>query len=330
MRWVGRIGAWSVALAACGDPDPFVCTDDASCSGGVCQPTGYCSFDDPECASGQRYGAHAPAQIAGTCVDTGTAETGDTTAAPSTSATTTASTLTTSAPGTTTDSADDTESLPVTSSTGDATSMTDAPSTTSSVDASSSDDTAPPMPVCRIEEFDDEFLDDWVLVQGGPTEAFVDEDLLVVDLSGMPSSAGLDPIAFGVLEGSLEVALVEAPNQVVGTQVYLGVGTPRQSYLLMLEQSMVVLRHDMGRQGFDDLTAIEWGADVLWWRIDVAAGELTFSVSDDGIGWEVLEVVAPTFALEESQWFLRAGTWTPPPQPPGYALFERVELCTLE
>lgn len=47
-----------VALVAggCLRSTQFVCSDSAQCSGGQCQPTGFCSFADPSCESGQRYG----------------------------------------------------------------------------------------------------------------------------------------------------------------------------------------------------------------------------------------------------------------------------------
>lgn len=35
---------------------------------GFCEPNGYCSFPDEECASGRRYGQMAPAEFAGVCV----------------------------------------------------------------------------------------------------------------------------------------------------------------------------------------------------------------------------------------------------------------------
>ncbi len=35
----------------------FTCEDSTQCNGGICQPTGLCSFDAASCASGQRYGA---------------------------------------------------------------------------------------------------------------------------------------------------------------------------------------------------------------------------------------------------------------------------------
>ncbi len=36
---------------------------------GTCEPNGYCSFDDPECASGRRYGELAGGGLAGLCVN---------------------------------------------------------------------------------------------------------------------------------------------------------------------------------------------------------------------------------------------------------------------
>ncbi len=60
-------------LLSCSGSGTFVCESDEQCrtSGddGLCQPTGYCSFPDGACASGQRYGSAAPGTIAGECVD---------------------------------------------------------------------------------------------------------------------------------------------------------------------------------------------------------------------------------------------------------------------
>lgn len=63
---------------ACGLGGAFACEDDDACNdagaAGICQPSGWCSFPDGECASGQRYGEHASDDLAGECVP----ETGDT------------------------------------------------------------------------------------------------------------------------------------------------------------------------------------------------------------------------------------------------------------
>jgi alpha-tubulin suppressor-like RCC1 family protein len=52
----------------------FICSSDASCVSqgqqGRCEPVGYCSFPDPGCPLGRRFGAWAEAGLAGTCVTT--------------------------------------------------------------------------------------------------------------------------------------------------------------------------------------------------------------------------------------------------------------------
>ncbi len=83
MRRCGPIVA--LAFVACRDV-LFPCAADDECQdggqGGVCQPEGVCSFPDPDCASGQRFGAHAGG-LAGECVmPVGT----DTTGTPTTTA----------------------------------------------------------------------------------------------------------------------------------------------------------------------------------------------------------------------------------------------------
>lgn len=70
MRWCVLVVAAS--LGACTDATAFACKDDDECSTaamqGTCEPSGYCSFPADDCDSGRRYGAHAPAALAGTCV----------------------------------------------------------------------------------------------------------------------------------------------------------------------------------------------------------------------------------------------------------------------
>jgi hypothetical protein len=66
-----RAGAMAVGLAvvACGPPPVFTCQTDTSCGEqGQCEPIGYCSFPDADCASGRRYGALASAELANACV----------------------------------------------------------------------------------------------------------------------------------------------------------------------------------------------------------------------------------------------------------------------
>lgn len=63
--FAGLLGA-----GGCGK-DYFVCTQDSECTqeeGGRCEPSGACSFPDPSCPTGRRYGEEGNPQVAGNCV----------------------------------------------------------------------------------------------------------------------------------------------------------------------------------------------------------------------------------------------------------------------
>lgn len=71
--------AAALELLGCGE-GTFTCIDAADCIGagvdGMCQADGFCSFPDPDCASGQRYGSHS-GSLAGKCVPSEHGTTGD-------------------------------------------------------------------------------------------------------------------------------------------------------------------------------------------------------------------------------------------------------------
>lgn len=84
-----RLGLALVTGAGC-RVGAFVCEHDEQCVGpegiGFCEADGACSFPDDSCASGRRYGDHAPAGRGGRCVEpvdgsTGVADTGVSTSA---------------------------------------------------------------------------------------------------------------------------------------------------------------------------------------------------------------------------------------------------------
>ena len=58
--------------AGCVEPRAFPCTTNDACvlagQRGLCEPAGYCSFDDDDCASRRRYGELAPEGISDDCV----------------------------------------------------------------------------------------------------------------------------------------------------------------------------------------------------------------------------------------------------------------------
>jgi len=69
--------AWAIViLAACNEPKTsFECTGNDACrdgaSVGVCEETGFCSFDDQACGEGRRYGTAAGEGLGGACVELG-------------------------------------------------------------------------------------------------------------------------------------------------------------------------------------------------------------------------------------------------------------------
>lgn len=70
-----RVASFAVVLAACGGPTitGTTCDSDQDCNlfnaQGRCEPTGFCSFADETCTSGQRYSPGAAGELAGACVD---------------------------------------------------------------------------------------------------------------------------------------------------------------------------------------------------------------------------------------------------------------------
>lgn len=66
--------ALAAGMAGCGTP-AFHCLDASDCVDGTCEPNGFCSFPDTDCPSGSRYGEHAGAGLANTCVEPQAADT---------------------------------------------------------------------------------------------------------------------------------------------------------------------------------------------------------------------------------------------------------------
>lgn len=72
MPAVSRALGLALASSACADPTTFVCQTDEQCVvqriPGICEAEGVCSFPDPACPSGQRYGESA-GPLSGECVE---------------------------------------------------------------------------------------------------------------------------------------------------------------------------------------------------------------------------------------------------------------------
>jgi hypothetical protein len=122
-----------ISLCACGDA-VFQCMDDAQCDGGFCEGTGYCSFEDPACDSGRRYGELAGEGLGGVCVEVDSGTSTSTSTSTSTITSTFTSTSTSTSTSTTLDDAssgsDAVTTTPITSGTVDDSSSTGAPAET--------------------------------------------------------------------------------------------------------------------------------------------------------------------------------------------------------
>jgi hypothetical protein len=70
IMWVrGAVVAVSTGTMLACSQSAFICADDEQCGDeGICEASGFCSFPDPACDSGRRYGKLA-GKLAGACVD---------------------------------------------------------------------------------------------------------------------------------------------------------------------------------------------------------------------------------------------------------------------
>jgi hypothetical protein len=72
MARVALLIALGLVGPSCHAATLFACARPGDCIdgpiGGACELDGYCSFPDPGCETGRRYGEHAPDDIAGACV----------------------------------------------------------------------------------------------------------------------------------------------------------------------------------------------------------------------------------------------------------------------
>lgn len=73
----------ALVVAGCGSDQVFSCNDDVQCESvgiaGTCEANGFCSFPDPACDSGRRYGSYAGGGLEGSCVPEPMQTTGDST-----------------------------------------------------------------------------------------------------------------------------------------------------------------------------------------------------------------------------------------------------------
>jgi hypothetical protein len=335
----GRVVVASLGLGVllgsggCMGSDAFLCASDVHCqrgaTQGLCQPSGYCSFPDDTCASGQRYGQHASDALANQCVEPGVAEDGTTDAGGSTSITTSGSTTLTTSPMTTsTEGPVTTEPVdPDTSGGSSSGAMSDDdPGTTTMRDV-----------VCWEDDFEDGVIDPstWCVWSSPGFE--VDEARghlrvhLLPDEWGMGDGAGGAVLCdtFPLHGTAAAVELASVPQVSSFTEAFIDMGTPMLRLGLGIANDLVyaVTYDGMSYAGF---AWQPYQPNVHRWLRIVGTDEgLVAETSPDGVTWAHVHTFEAELAgLSGSS---GVGSWSEMvPLAPDSAQFEHFELCMLE
>lgn len=334
VSWVrGRaLGCGLGVVLGCSGSSVFLCEDDGDCqqdgASGQCQATGYCSFPDAQCPSGQRYGIHVGGSLAQTCVDLDalTSETGVSNDDAGTSRGSTGG-PSTMPPTTGLDGPSTTEPLGGTQTSTGASSGGSGdgePGTTSAGGV-----------VCWVDDFDDGVIDGaWCLSSDRGID--IDEprghlrfdfvparwNVMGGDGNGQATTCDVYPL----LGSEARVELAAVPQVSPYTEAYIEVGTES-------------LRLGLGVVD-DELYAFEWNgvayggsswqpyvpAAQRWLRISGTDQGLVAEHSPDGVAWvHVHTVPADLSGLEGTA---AIGAWSEQvPLGPDEASFESFELC---
>lgn len=318
----------ALAASAC-TGGAFVCLDDASCSGGVCQASGYCSFPDDACGSGQRYGEHAPADLAGACVVPGGGSSGTSSGSGSTSIDP-VTTLDGTAPGEA--SAPGDTSMPGESSSADATTAPVGTMTSTGETSTTTADggtTGPDPADCMVEEFDDAELDGWFPWANPGATAGVEGGQFVLGFAIEPSNSGLAHGVVGLVGRVFDVEVVGGPVADSHAQLSITISRPDDvAHMLLLESgTLAMLRWD-GQASDVQASIVVGDAPPRYWRVIASDAALTWQYAFEP-GAYVDLAVEMVEGVDEMSIDVVANTWQPEVAP-GQAILERVSDCAVQ
>lgn len=321
-----RAGSWALAasLGAGGGhgcrTTAFACTTDDQCvdgaASGMCQPSGWCSFEDPACPSMQRYAEHSSTALAGTCVPLEPTD-GSTGAA--------GSSETTAAPGEDTSSSG--EGLPLDDTTGSGTSLppldTGPDDTSSSGEAASS--SGEPPAACEVVLFDD-FEDDEIGPQWDP---WADDGTSLAEFDSALHFSIVGPVLAGddagvlsidhvdLTGGHLRLELVEPPTPDTAMQLYWQIVTDTCVLQGLVEDGLVYAFDGVG----------EYGEETQWLQVRFEGGLGHLERSIDGVAWEpVIEPAAVVCEPVDAHVYVFGGA-SEPTMLRGTAAVGTVEAC---
>lgn len=316
MRELGRAAAAALSLLlACGGHGVFACDDDASCTNGRCEPTGFCSFPDPTCPSGRRYGSLSGDGLAEQCV------TPEAVAADTSSGTSSGDGVTgNAAEGAAADASSGAvaTSLPV-----DGGEVDTGPAETTT--AVPGPDLGGP-PLCSTEDFDDDTLDGWIAWTDEVPMTFADGMVTFALSDTLATHAGIDAAELGFADARLDVVWSEFPSPASGTQIMIGVVNGDEAVLMLRETDRVFVRYSIGDVLSD---SFEITFDEAWthWRMHTGGDDGVVFEYGDGSSWTVLGNYVPPFDLAGSYPFLSVGTWQVVAMP-GLARVDSLTVCS--
>lgn len=326
-----------LVLGACSAAKEYPCDADVQCLDagimGVCQSPGWCSFPDPACPSGQRYGDLAGDGLARTCVpvDDGTTHGADDAA--------TISMPTTGEPTSEGSTSIVSATTPITSGvdvTGDATTLSE--DTTSATTPGTTDDgTTGPSRDCPT--YVDDFEDGVIGAEWG-----VDELDMVVDQGG----ARVFLVSTDARDEYPTTTLVESQDLTDGwVRVHVGVppAHPQEQLFLTVSpvaddtdivhwflegDALIARRQTIGAGQWIDIHEVAFDADLhRWLRIRGDDDTLHFEVAAEDEAFSTLASYELEYTLDDMFVSMSAGNWGTI-EVVAELSFDHFELCTAQ
>lgn len=299
-----------VAGVGCGK-STFQCQGAGQCvlegQQGSCQPSGFCSFDDDACLSGQRYGEGAPDGLSGMCVERGTETSGG-----GEGMTGSGTTLAEPLPS----GSSPTDSLSTTTETGEGASTEGVgmgsldESSGESGYASSEGDTS----CSRVfDEFDDG------VVGGGFWDSYFphapplmreEDGYLVYDIWAQQPRIGVLATGVSNFEASrMTVHLAELPEALPARMSLILLSLDNEHNVMIRVQGGP-LPEVLAFDNFEQLatTTLDGGVGELWMRMEGHDGTLDLQYSIDGQHFETLSQVPAKFIYEPVAMHLQGGS----------------------
>ncbi|MEM9454162.1 MAG: hypothetical protein AAGF11_08275 [Myxococcota bacterium] len=316
-NWLWLFGAGVLASMVACSSDTYSCSSDDQCTNGdtpgICQPeTGWCSFEDSQCPSMQRYGALAAKSLANTCVPLPQEQTSG---LPSTPEPPTPQTLEGTSTGETSGTTFDDEGSGDGTITTTATSTSTATSTTtgstggfeSSGSGPDMETTGDPNPDCMpilFDDFADGVLDPgWNTWSDPGTSLNEDQSSLRFSVVGQVNSSADTGISsmdlFDLNEGQMRVEVAEFPTLSSSMRLYMQFDAGACDATIVIEDDVIYAFGEAGTIG----------DDTVWLELRTDGAFRHAERSVDGVAWEPIVPPQPIECdMSQTRVYLFGGT----------------------